>query len=90
MQAAECGTEKSVVVSYTKVVFSQTFLTHDGTNNGICTLAGQVTVAVEPPGSAALGITRGTTLQGGAAVPGLPDRRADCRLGIGLYTLQTS
>jgi hypothetical protein len=27
MQAAECGTEKSVVVSYTKVVFSQTF--HD-------------------------------------------------------------
>jgi hypothetical protein len=25
MQAAECGTEKSVVVSYTKVVFSQAF-----------------------------------------------------------------
>lgn len=47
-------------------------------------------MAVEPPGSAALGITRGTTLQGGADVPGLPDRRADCRLGIGLYTLQTS
>jgi hypothetical protein len=55
-------------------------MTNDGTNNGICTLAGQVTVAVEPPGSAALGITRGTTLQGGADVPGLPDRRANSQL----------